>query len=695
MSATSIRTNRLGDVRAEHDKTMLSHAFYETPDYLTLIEPSNRSKCLVVGRRGTGKSALCMALERHYSAAEKSYIIQIAPEDFEILRLRGIAQQFHKNGQRYNLIRSAFKIFWRYAIAMEIANKFKDHYKIEKNQEFTELASRVASWNRSGTDFFSKLFTTVSQSLKNTAIDDECVGNLASIFPVRELEKTVALCLKQIHSEAIVLIDKLDEGYEADIPGLSIIGGLAHAVTSVAGMIEHIAIVLFLRDNVFRAIAQNDTDFSRNLEGQVLRLHWERYHLFNMICARLRIAYNLTEESNLKVWDKCTAQDIRGSEGFDRCIRLTLYRPRDLMLLLNESLRRAESLDRLHIDNSDIESTAKSISQNRLDDLRKEYESIVVGLGELTSIFHGVSCNYIYNTLTQQIDQYCTSDRTSSELRQHYAIIQSDGIISQLYSIGFLGISDKTNNTFIFSHDGKNIDSSISPNDLLLVHPCYWIALGIKESALNPELCNSIHDEYDVEVSSETPEIRHRTIGRIMNELDSIALEAEGAAAFESWCKTALEILLIKSLRNFELHPNSIATQRRDIVATNISQNDPWSHIYSHYGTRQVIFEIKNIDRDLGPSEFRQIYSYLCGEYGRLAFIVTRGKSIDLRKGAELDWVKELYHNHKVVIIKISGPWLKSLLSKIRSPQKHDAASQAFSGLLDRYQRLYLNIRAK
>ncbi|MGH8500714.1 MAG: hypothetical protein ACRERV_18165, partial [Methylococcales bacterium] len=63
MSKTDfIRPNALGDLRAEADSLMLQKAFLETADFRTLIETSDRT--VVVERRGTGKSALTLQLEK-------------------------------------------------------------------------------------------------------------------------------------------------------------------------------------------------------------------------------------------------------------------------------------------------------------------------------------------------------------------------------------------------------------------------------------------------------------------------------------------------------------------------------------------------------------------------------------------------------------------------------------------------------
>lgn len=57
------KSNPFGDTTAENDKKMLGSAFIETADFRTLIETDDRT--IVVGRRGTGKSALFIQLNEH------------------------------------------------------------------------------------------------------------------------------------------------------------------------------------------------------------------------------------------------------------------------------------------------------------------------------------------------------------------------------------------------------------------------------------------------------------------------------------------------------------------------------------------------------------------------------------------------------------------------------------------------------
>lgn len=685
-----MKANRLGDVRAEHDTKMLEQAFYETPDYRTIIEPENGSKSIVVGRRGTGKSALVYKLQKHFGSLPGTICVMIAPEDVDIYTLRALLPPFQ---DRYNLIRATFRLLWRYAIAVESFISISSHYKLPV-EELAPLRKASSEWVKLGPGFLQRLTALARKQVPKDVISEGIVGEIANRLQVNEIEQELSLALHQTKRSAVILIDKLDEGYEPDSGGVAIVAGLAHAISALNGMIKNVRGIVFLRDNIFRSIARMDSDFSRNLEGQVLRLHWDRYHLLNMIANRLRIAFELSHESSQKVWDACTAQSMRGSSGFDRCLKLTLFRPRDLLILLNDAIYSADSQDRRFIDDSDIEATAKSVSQNRLNDLIKEYDTVIVCLDQMIPSFAGKKANWSLAELKEHFSTFTKDGGGYAQLLQHAGIIGIEGIVAQLYSVGFFGIKDPSTGTYIFCHDGKGPTILLSNESPLLIHPCYWIGLGIREAAITPIEAQDIHDEYDVEVSSETPAIRNRKIGQIMAELDQIPLGVDGASQFEEWCQQVLAILYAGSLHNFELHPNGNDVQRRDIVATNLGATPVWQRIVQDYGSRQIIFEVKNLDHDLGSHEYRQALSYAADDYGKIVFVVSRSKSVDLHKGSELDWAREIYFRHKVVIVKLTASWLSSLLSKLRSPQKHDAPNTLLSGLLDRYSRLYLTTKA-
>jgi hypothetical protein len=125
MPITISKSNIFGDVRAEQDHQMLSMAFHEWQNYLTLIESNDRF--IVVGRRGTGKSALTYKLRLIWEE-RKIRTLVISPKEEEVIGLRGLAIQL---GNTVPLIRAGIKILWRYALLLEIAEILESDYKFK------------------------------------------------------------------------------------------------------------------------------------------------------------------------------------------------------------------------------------------------------------------------------------------------------------------------------------------------------------------------------------------------------------------------------------------------------------------------------------------------------------------------------------------------------------------------------------
>jgi ABC-type uncharacterized transport system ATPase component len=75
--------NLLGSAQAEADRAMLQHAFIETSDYQTLRYTTDFN--YVVGRRGTGKSAIFQRLSSDFSADTRIILLKEEPQDYEML----------------------------------------------------------------------------------------------------------------------------------------------------------------------------------------------------------------------------------------------------------------------------------------------------------------------------------------------------------------------------------------------------------------------------------------------------------------------------------------------------------------------------------------------------------------------------------------------------------------------------------
>ncbi|HHH1320039.1 TPA: ATP-binding protein, partial [Yersinia enterocolitica] len=682
-----MKGNVLGDIRAEHDSKMLEASFWQTTDYKALLESNDR--CIVVGRRGTGKSALVHMLSKHWNQKPKTHVLLISPIEEQIIGLRDVISFF---GDNYLHIKAGSKLAWRYAIYMEVITELANHYKLKNNLDVKSIEGHILSWggkNKNITSKIRKKLLQIFEKNKNASPESR-IADLSDEFELNLLEEVILEALSESKFQFVIFSDRLDEGYTPDNIGVAIVDGFIQSVIDIKQFLnEKVIAFAFVRDNIYRAIAKMDPDFTRNIEGQTLRLHWDEYNLFNLVCNRIRVAFNSDVENNGRIWNAHTANELQSSSGFKSALKLTLYRPRDILVLLNNAFLRATAQDRNKIILSDIEDTAKIISINRLNDLHKEYETIFPALDHFTSLFSHSTPEITGKEASRRIKTVLDSPNISDKSKLQDLLL-FDGpiqVIYRLYSVGFLGLYNPQSSSFVFCHDGKDPDREFTSESRLLLHPCYWLALSASQSELKLSEAEDIHDEYDIEVSSISDDQRKQRVGSLLQELHSIPEGAKGAVDFESWCHKTLKILFATNLVNIELHPNKNGLQQRDIVATNLADSPVWSRIHSDYGTRQVIFEIKNF-RDLGAQEYRQVNSYLIKEYGRLAFIINRDHTDNLEKHRELTWVKELYDNHDKIVIKLSSKFLEKHLSKARSPQKHDAVNKDLNTLLDQYIRM-------
>lgn len=687
-----MKANILGDNRAEHDIKMLDKAFYETPDYKTLVASDDR--CVVVGRRGTGKSALALKLQRYWQTQHGPFVINLSPQEDQIIGLRGLFTVF---GENFIHIKAGSKIAWKYALYMEIATKLNSHYKIQKSIAKTNLVSKIKVWGNPNLNISTKLRTKLKSVLDTSASAEENIADLSSNLELDSIELDLFKVLEETKKNVVLLIDRLDEGYTPDGMGVALVDGFVQSTIDINSKFKNnVKSLVFLRDNMFRSIAINDPDFTRNIEGQTLRLHWDEYNLLNMVCNRLKIAFNIDEENTNKIWNSFAARELKGRDGFRCALRLTLYRPRDILVLLNNAFLNALSQERKQIVMEDIDHSAKSISDHRLYDLEKEYESIFPALKLFTSVFSSGSAELKISDARLIVDRVLTKDNHELTVQRDLAIFEnSDQVIQRLYGIGFLGLYDEKSSSFVFCHDGRDPSKNVTDDSRVLIHPCYWLALNLQESELNKTEAEGIYDEYDIEVTSISDEQRKARVGKIIEDIKKIPKGKEGCLEYEDWCLEAIKLIFAGVLSNIELHANKNGRQQRDIVATNMATVPVWKRVLEDYKSRQIIFEIKNYE-DLSADEYRQMNTYLSNEYGSLGFIVTRCPNNDLKKGKELDWAKELYFNHgKKIVVKLSERYLVKHLSKLRSPQKHDSANIELNKLLDTYIRRYLILSAK
>lgn len=682
--------NVLGVARAEADNDMLSRAFVETSDFQALRNTDHFN--FVVGRRGTGKTALFLrSLEEFKRDRRKVFTHRLKPEEHDSLALLSLLKKLGDGD--YREIRAITRILWRGSLLLSVAKDLCNHWKHRRNidakwlKDYTDGRKNLLTLNE-----IQRCVTLLEDVTTSTQSPESLPGKIAAALSINTLEQEIREGLESVNMRSLFLFDGLDEGWLPDPTSTGVIGGLANAVADFKDHGLSVHGILFIRDNIFRSLAAFDTDFSRHIEGSTLRLHWSEESLLNFIASRLRVVLDMPDvENNNRVWNRFAHRELRNREGFRGCLKHTLYRPRDVLVLLNGAAVHASRGGRSEIVQEDIDATSKQISRDRLADLLKEYETVFPGLGIIARSFAGSDAFQSLESVRQRLDNLLSQDNYSTPQSSDLAILgTSSELIDALYSVGFLGLENLGTRTVRFCHDGALSGISATEGNLrVAIHPCYWQALDVTDTAVDAEVVIDIHDDYETRVDPQIGDIRTRRLGQLVSDLPPSGME--GAQDYEKWLLRVCQILFAGELSNFQLHPAPDGVQRRDVVATNEAERGFWKRILNDYGVRQVIFEAKNYD-ELMPDDYRQALSYSGRQYGKLVFLVTRSDAQGLDAIAR-NWVKDTWDHHGVLLFVLPTTVLVQCLKKTRRPTNgRPYTDQALMKRLDTFERSYLEL---
>ena len=113
---TLLHTLSIGDPRAENEMTTLDRYYLNTDHFDRALRGEVN---LVVGRKGSGKTALFIRLRDRMRGDTHNIVVDLKPEGYLLTRIKEDILQYLTEGARQHLITA----FWEYLIYLEIAYK--------------------------------------------------------------------------------------------------------------------------------------------------------------------------------------------------------------------------------------------------------------------------------------------------------------------------------------------------------------------------------------------------------------------------------------------------------------------------------------------------------------------------------------------------------------------------------------------
>ena len=469
---------------AEHDLTdgLLRKGFLSTEAY---EEALSGRKTLVIGRKGSGKSAICMRLT--IDGVRRGATVLITPDDAAGSEIRRFELQGLTN-------ETAKSVVWRYVFAVQAARHITDHAKTGHGRRLPRTVRALRRFLKDNGEFAGsdRLYDRVvagARGLQST-LSLEAFGFKASVDlktssegarasrQIEVLEAGVAAAFADLrcaesHEPLMLLVDQLEQVWSADEDGAAMVIGLLLASKHVAGAFgSAVRCVLFVRSDIYDALRFSDGD---KFHGDERRIDWPVQALRQIALNRAMASLGRGVSED-ELWREIFPATVDGEDTATYLLSRALPRPRDIIQFLNLCRDTAVQQAHIRIEPEDVLRATLTFSQWKLGDLAREYRVTYPYLERLFVLFQNAGYVVTRNAIRRRFEY---ARRT---LHQHFPryvdVLTPDGIIEALYGVSFLGV---LRNGDVVYAGGSELP--IQPHeDEFHIHPCFRAALNTMQS---------------------------------------------------------------------------------------------------------------------------------------------------------------------------------------------------------------------
>lgn len=486
-----LQSMSIGDPTAENEMTTLGNYFLRTEQYERAVRGDVN---LVVGRKGSGKTALFIRVRDKIRADKRNIVVDLKPEGYQLLKLKDDILSYLTEGARQHLITA----FWEYLILLEVTYKLleKDRniYKFnhEINELYLELDATYRVDNFSAEGDFSERLLSLSQRISQQysqrygqedgrRLTAQQVTELIYTHDLRKLRDKVSRYL-ETKGSVWVLFDNLDKGWSTQ--GVDVIDAIALRCLIDAGRkVERemqrdghkFRCTVFVRNDVYEHLMANSADYGKEMRAT---LDWTDPDLLREIM-RLRLVSGLegkaSEVTFDKIWPTICTSHFHGEESSTYVINRALMRPRNVLKIFNHARGFAINFNRTKISEEDIEKGVRAYSQDLIIELDRELSDVLPEAKDL--LYHFIDAPEVLDT------------RTLGTIMKEAKIDDTDAVrvLDFLLYYGVLGLRTDEADFFIFdvAYDLKPLKIRASRAGACvryLINPAFGPALGIKGS---------------------------------------------------------------------------------------------------------------------------------------------------------------------------------------------------------------------
>jgi hypothetical protein len=474
-----LETVDFGDVAAENEINALRTYFFPTSQYNDVRRGHAQ---LVVGRKGTGKSAIFYSVRNAYWNQRSHLVLDLKPEGHQFAKLRDTVLGKLPTGVQQHVLSS----FWTVLLLTEFAHRIVvTEYSIaHRDQVLSPLHDKLAELigyhpAAEEGDFSERLLNLVdrlSDRVKSApdALSSGKVSEVVYTVDVPALFDTLGDYLRR-RDGVWLLFDNIDKGWPVDdvrSEDILLIRSLLDAMRKLQRQFERKEItcraVVFIRNDIFTHLLDYTPD--RGKDNPVF-LDWSDQETLREMIRRRITASTGVEESFEALWARFFCTHVGTEESFSYILHRTLMRPRDLIRFLRQSVNVAVNRGHDIVLEGDILEAERTASEDQLQEVSFELHDVTAKYGDLLYAFIGAPVT-------------TSEDALVNRLRgANVPTDQVEKVIRLLLWFGFLGVLDRNTDeeryAYEFHYGVQKLLADASRPITYVVHPTFRLALGV------------------------------------------------------------------------------------------------------------------------------------------------------------------------------------------------------------------------
>lgn len=489
-SGNLLSTVVFGDPMAENEFQNLGRYYLQTDEFSRALRGEVN---LVVGRKGTGKTALFSQVRNHKRSDKRNVVVDLKPEGYQLIKLKEEVLDHLSVGSKAHLITA----FWEYLLYLEVCHKvlekdsevhLRDHtlyegyqtlYKLYNSNPYIgegDFSERLAELSSAISQEYS---TKYGGDVQFKLMADE-VTSLIHSHNIRELRKHLSNYLKN-KNETWILFDNIDKGWTTQglaKGDITILRCLLDAARKIQREMNKTGfqfnVVVFIRNDVYQLLMEESADFGKELRAT---LDWNDPELLREILRKRLIENDMLKDASFfQLWAQIFVTHYKGEETSQFLIERSLMRPRNLLKIVNACKGYAVNLQHDRVEEIDIEKGLYVYSNDLIVDADQELTDVEPGAANLIYQFIGEKTHYSYLELMNMLSEGGIREEDHGR------------IIDFLLYYGFFGLwVDRNKTQYIYDVNYnmgilRSIVRKKVPNVTFEMNPAFWSGLELKKN---------------------------------------------------------------------------------------------------------------------------------------------------------------------------------------------------------------------